>query len=183
MALKESYLLVGALFADGKSPVWFGRDRGARTASRTAARKRTICLSANAPKRSTPARTYGGILRRRSQRTRARRAAGSGRCPVPGAAWPHRHARRTDRVARKRASRVGAPRSNRQAIDDDPGVGVICAVVVEALAPPSESFSKGRDFAAWLGLTPYSPCSGDNNSQLGGINSLFRFLGNSLATP
>jgi transposase len=31
-----------------------------------------------------------------------------------------------------------------------PGVGVLCAVAMEALAPPSESFAKGRDFAAWL---------------------------------
>lgn len=29
-----------------------------------------------------------------------------------------------------------------------PGVGVICAVAMEALAPPLEGFGKGRDFAA-----------------------------------
>jgi transposase len=35
-----------------------------------------------------------------------------------------------------------------------PGVGQICATAVEAFAPPMESFKSGRDFAAWLGLTP-----------------------------
>jgi transposase len=41
-----------------------------------------------------------------------------------------------------------------------PGVGPICAVALAALAPPVESFSKGRDFAAWLGLTPRQNSSG-----------------------
>ncbi|MFG1379762.1 transposase [Xanthobacter autotrophicus] len=41
-----------------------------------------------------------------------------------------------------------------------PGVGVICATAMEALAPPLESFSKGRDFAAWLGLTPRQKSTG-----------------------
>lgn len=31
-----------------------------------------------------------------------------------------------------------------------PGIGVICATAMEALAAPPESFAKGRDFAAWL---------------------------------
>ena len=35
-----------------------------------------------------------------------------------------------------------------------PSIGVICAVAMEALAPSLESFAKGRDFEAWLGLTP-----------------------------
>ena len=41
-----------------------------------------------------------------------------------------------------------------------PGIGVICATAMEALAPPPESFAKGRDFAAWLGLTPKQNSSG-----------------------
>ena len=41
-----------------------------------------------------------------------------------------------------------------------PGIGVICATAIEALAPPSASFAKGRDFAAWLGLTPRQNSSG-----------------------
>jgi transposase len=35
-----------------------------------------------------------------------------------------------------------------------PGVGPITATAVTALGPPVESFVKGRDFAAWVGLTP-----------------------------
>ena len=35
-----------------------------------------------------------------------------------------------------------------------PGVGPITAMALQALAPPLETFRKGRDFAAWLGLTP-----------------------------
>lgn len=41
-----------------------------------------------------------------------------------------------------------------------PGIGVICATAMEALAPPPESFRRGRDFAAWLGLTPKQNSSG-----------------------
>jgi len=52
-----------------------------------------------------------------------------------------------------------------------PGVGVICAVAIEALAPPPESFSKGRDFAAWLGLTPRQNSSG-GKTRLGGTSKM-----------
>ena len=41
-----------------------------------------------------------------------------------------------------------------------PGVGPVCAVALAALAPPVESFSKGRDFAAWIGLVPRQNSSG-----------------------
>ena len=41
-----------------------------------------------------------------------------------------------------------------------PGIGVICATALEALAPAAESFGRGRDFAAWLGLTPRQKSSG-----------------------
>ncbi len=52
-----------------------------------------------------------------------------------------------------------------------PGVGVICAVAMEALAPPLESFAKGRDFAAWLGLTPRQNSSG-GKTRLGGTSKM-----------
>lgn len=52
-----------------------------------------------------------------------------------------------------------------------PGVGAICAVAMEALAPPPESFSKGRDFAAWLGLTPRQNSSG-GKTRLGGTSKM-----------
>jgi len=35
-----------------------------------------------------------------------------------------------------------------------PGVGPVIAVALAALAPPAETFKRGRDFAAWVGLTP-----------------------------
>jgi len=41
-----------------------------------------------------------------------------------------------------------------------PGVGPITAAAITTFAPPSETFSKGRDFAAWIGLTPRQHSSG-----------------------
>ncbi|MEQ1709523.1 MAG: IS110 family transposase [Terricaulis sp.] len=41
-----------------------------------------------------------------------------------------------------------------------PGVGPVIATAISALAPPAETFSKGRDFAAWLGLVPRQHSSG-----------------------
>jgi len=48
-----------------------------------------------------------------------------------------------------------------------PGIGVVCATALEALTPAPESFAKGRDFAAWLGLTPRQKSSG-GKTRLGG---------------
>jgi transposase len=52
-----------------------------------------------------------------------------------------------------------------------PGVGVVCAIAMEALAPPLESFAKGRDFSAWLGLTPRQNSSG-GKTRLGGTSKM-----------
>ncbi len=41
-----------------------------------------------------------------------------------------------------------------------PGIGPITATALTALAPPAETFAKGRDFAAWLGLTPLQRSTG-----------------------
>ncbi|MCE6967123.1 IS110 family transposase, partial [Cereibacter sphaeroides] len=41
-----------------------------------------------------------------------------------------------------------------------PGVGAIAATALTTFAPPPEIFSKGRDFAAWVGLTPRQHSSG-----------------------
>ena len=41
-----------------------------------------------------------------------------------------------------------------------PGVGPITAAAITTFAPPVETFSKGRDFAAWVGLTPRQHSSG-----------------------
>jgi transposase len=35
-----------------------------------------------------------------------------------------------------------------------PGVGAVLAAAMVAQAPAPETFRRGRDFAAWLGLTP-----------------------------
>jgi len=41
-----------------------------------------------------------------------------------------------------------------------PGVGPITATALVALAPNAAAFEKGRDFAAWLGLTPLQRSTG-----------------------
>ena len=41
-----------------------------------------------------------------------------------------------------------------------PGVGPITAAAITTFAPPMETFSKGWDFAAWVGLTPRQHSSG-----------------------
>ena len=41
-----------------------------------------------------------------------------------------------------------------------PGVGPITAAAMMAFAPPPEIFAKGRDFSAWMGLTPKQHSSG-----------------------
>lgn len=41
-----------------------------------------------------------------------------------------------------------------------PGVGPVLSTAFVALAPPPESFRKGRDFAAWVGLTPLQRSTG-----------------------
>lgn len=41
-----------------------------------------------------------------------------------------------------------------------PGVGPVIATAVVALAPDASTFRRGRDFAAWLGLTPRQHSSG-----------------------
>lgn len=52
-----------------------------------------------------------------------------------------------------------------------PGVGPITATAIAALAPPVENFTKGRDFAAWLGLAPRQLSSG-GKQKLGSITKM-----------
>jgi len=52
-----------------------------------------------------------------------------------------------------------------------PGVGPITATAILALAPPPENFAKGRDFAAWLGLTPRQHSTG-GKERLGSISKM-----------
>jgi transposase len=57
---------------------------------------------------------------------------------------------------------VGAHRQSEmsQLIDGIPGIGEIIASVVTASVPDPNVFKSGRDFAAWLGLTPLQTSSG-----------------------
>jgi transposase len=41
-----------------------------------------------------------------------------------------------------------------------PGIGPVAAVALTALAPPATTFRRGRDFAAWVGLTPLQHSTG-----------------------
>ena len=52
-----------------------------------------------------------------------------------------------------------------------PGIGPITAAAITAYAPPPETFSKGRDFAAWIGITPRQFSSG-GKQKLGRITRM-----------
>ena len=52
-----------------------------------------------------------------------------------------------------------------------PGIGPLIAVAMVALAPPPETFRRGRDFAAWLGLTPRQNSTGGKR-RLGGTTKM-----------
>jgi transposase len=52
-----------------------------------------------------------------------------------------------------------------------PGIGPITATAILALAPPPQSFRKGRDFAAWVGLTPLQRSTG-GKQKLGEITKM-----------
>lgn len=49
-----------------------------------------------------------------------------------------------------------------------PGIGPITATAIVAAVPDASAFRSGRDFAAWLGLTPRQNSSG-GKEKLGGI--------------
>lgn len=52
-----------------------------------------------------------------------------------------------------------------------PGIGPIAATAIAALAPPAQGFKRGRDFAAWLGLTPRQMSTG-GKQKLGAISKM-----------
>ena len=52
-----------------------------------------------------------------------------------------------------------------------PGVGELTAMAVHTFAPPMESFRNGRDFAAWVGLTPREWSTG-GRQRLGRITKM-----------
>ena len=52
-----------------------------------------------------------------------------------------------------------------------PGIGPVTAAAIVALAPSPETFGCGRDFSAWLGLTPRQHSSG-GKERLGKITKM-----------
>ena len=52
-----------------------------------------------------------------------------------------------------------------------PGVGPVTAAAIVALAPAPEAFRRGRDFSAWLGLTPLQKSTG-GKQKLGQITKM-----------
>jgi transposase len=52
-----------------------------------------------------------------------------------------------------------------------PGVGPITAAALLALAPAPQAFQRGRDFSAWLGLTPLQKSTG-GKQKLGQITRM-----------
>src|SRR5690242_5006103 len=66
---------------------------------------------------------------------------------------------RIDGFEREIASRAKQDEDARRLVTV-PSVGPVIATAILALAPPAESFACGRDFAAWLGLTPRQRSTG-----------------------
>ena len=52
-----------------------------------------------------------------------------------------------------------------------PGNGPLTAMAIQAFAPPMESFRRGRDFSAWLGLVPRQHSTG-GKPKLGKISKM-----------
>ena len=52
-----------------------------------------------------------------------------------------------------------------------PGIGPVTAIAIAAIAPPTEIFRRGRDFAAWLGLTPLQNSTG-GKQRLGRVSKM-----------
>jgi transposase len=52
-----------------------------------------------------------------------------------------------------------------------PGVGAVTAAAITALAPAATTFRRGRDFAAWIGLTPLQHSTGGKD-RLGRISRM-----------
>ena len=52
-----------------------------------------------------------------------------------------------------------------------PCIGPIAATAITALVPAPEGFRAGRDFAAWLGLTPLQQSTG-SQQKLGAISKM-----------
>lgn len=61
-----------------------------------------------------------------------------------------------DKAIRSEAARD----ANSARLQTMPGLGPISAMAIETFAPPMETFRRGRDFAAWVGLVPKQNSTG-----------------------
>lgn len=66
---------------------------------------------------------------------------------------------RIDRLDREVKERARADEVARR-LQTIPGIGPVTALALSVLAPSPETFSRGRDLAAWIGLTPRQQSSG-----------------------
>jgi transposase len=71
-------------------------------------------------------------------------------------------------AAEKKIARANARSETGQLLDRIPGVGPLIASAIAASVPDPRVFESGRDFAAWLGLTPRQNSSG-GKAKLGAI--------------
>ena len=60
-----------------------------------------------------------------------------------------------------------------------PGIGPVTALALQAFAPPMESFRRGRDYSAWLGLVPRQHTTG-GKPRLGRISKMGQRIAKSL---
>jgi transposase len=80
-------------------------------------------------------------------------------------------AEKTERIEAKtvQAKELASEADMTRRLQTMPGVGPLTALALDAFAPPMETFRKGRDFAAWLGLVPRQHSSG-GKARLGRVS-------------
>ena len=66
---------------------------------------------------------------------------------------------RIDALGKKLRAEAGQAAATRR-LQTMPGVGPVTAVAIESFAPPMETFRRGRDFTAWVGLVPRQNSTG-----------------------
>ena len=131
--------------------------------------------------RQCAARPSGGVRPRRRQghRPRRRTARAGGQADAISAgrserrrrsSWPRIWKGSIDRSTRRRKKSPGpTPEARRDSCSIGiPGVGPLIASAIAASVPDPGVFKSGRDFAAWLGLTPRQNSSG-GKAKLGAI--------------
>src|SRR3954465_4363994 len=135
------------------------------------------------PSHQCPARASGRVRHRGGQRTGSCPSAGAG-CREPGRASPeiarpvlqilidtlHRLDEQIADLDREIVQRAKADETAHRLMTI-PGIGPVTAVALTALAPPAQTFRRGRDFAAWVGLTPLQHSTG-SKQKLGATSKM-----------